>query len=83
MLVITLPVVSAHTVLAVQRHEAISGFNRTKGALSPYRRDRQQIGELAQALSGGKKIVVCTIQTLTRHGGTENVTDPNSCMTFA
>jgi hypothetical protein len=70
-LVIALPVVSAHTVLAVQRHEAISGFNRTKDAVVTITGETaSKIGELAQALSGGKKIVVCTIQILLRHGGT-------------
>jgi type I restriction enzyme R subunit len=44
--------------------EAIFDFQRTTGVVATIRGEAQsKSGELAAALSGGKKIVVCTIQT--------------------
>jgi type I restriction enzyme R subunit len=57
-------VISDRTVLDAQLQEAIFGFERTTGVVASIKGDSQsKSGELAQALSGGKKIVVCTIQT--------------------
>ncbi len=57
-------VVSDRTVLDDQLQEAIFGFERTKGVVATITGESQsKSGELAKALSGGKKIVVCTIQT--------------------
>jgi type I restriction enzyme R subunit len=57
-------VVSDRTVLDTQLQEAIFDFERTAGVVATIKGDSQsKSGELAQALSGGKKIVVCTIQT--------------------
>ena len=44
--------------------EAIQGFERTKGVVATIKGDSgSKSAELAEALSGDKKIVVCTIQT--------------------
>lgn len=57
-------VVSDRTVLDVQLQEAIFDFQRTKGVVAVIKGEgNSKSGELAEALSGGKKIVVCTIQT--------------------
>jgi type I restriction enzyme R subunit len=57
-------VVSDRTVLDAQLQEAIFDFERTAGVVATISGESQsKSGELAQALSGGKKIVVCTIQT--------------------
>ncbi|MFC5531015.1 type I restriction endonuclease subunit R [Cohnella yongneupensis] len=57
-------VVSDRTVLDAQLQEAIFGFQRTTGVVATITGESQsKSGELAKALSGGKKIVVCTIQT--------------------
>jgi type I restriction enzyme R subunit len=57
-------VVSDRTVLDTQLQEAIFDFERTAGVVATIKGENQsKSGELAQALSGGKKIVVCTIQT--------------------
>jgi type I restriction enzyme R subunit len=57
-------VVSDRTVLDTQLQEAIFDFERTAGVVATINGESQsKSGELAQALSGGKKIVVCTIQT--------------------
>ncbi|WP_332776498.1 type I restriction endonuclease subunit R [Polaromonas sp.] len=57
-------VISDRTVLDSQLQEAIFGFERTTGVVATIKGDSQsKSGELAEALSGGKKIVVCTIQT--------------------
>lgn len=57
-------VISDRTVLDAQLQEAIFGFERTTGVVASITGESQsKSGELAQALSGGKKIVVCTIQT--------------------
>ena len=60
----TVLVVSDRTVLDDQLQEAIFGFERTAGVVAVITRDSgSKSGELARALAGGKKIVVCTIQT--------------------
>jgi type I restriction enzyme R subunit len=57
-------VVSDRTVLDAQLQEAIFAFERTTGVVATITGENQsKSGELAKALSGGKKIVVCTIQT--------------------
>ena len=57
-------VVSDRTVLDDQLQEAIFDFERTTGVVATITGESQsKSGELAKALSGGKKIVVCTIQT--------------------
>ena len=57
-------VVSDRTVLDAQLQEAIFDFQRTAGVVATISGETQsKSGELAAALSGGKKIVVCTIQT--------------------
>ncbi|ODT98499.1 MAG: type I restriction endonuclease subunit R [Rhodospirillales bacterium SCN 65-16] len=57
-------VVSDRTVLDDQLQEAIFDFQRTTGVVETIKGESQsKSGELAKALSGGKKIVVCTIQT--------------------
>jgi type I restriction enzyme, R subunit len=60
----TVLVVSDRTVLDAQLQEAIFGFQRTTGVVATITGESaSKSGQLAQALSGGKKIVVCTIQT--------------------
>jgi type I restriction enzyme R subunit len=57
-------VVSDRTVLDAQLQDAIYGFQRTAGVVATITGESQsKSGQLAEALSGGKKIVVCTIQT--------------------
>jgi type I restriction enzyme R subunit len=57
-------VVSDRTVLDTQLQEAIFDFERTAGVVASIKGEgNSKSGELAAALSGGKKIVVCTIQT--------------------
>ncbi|MCQ6561528.1 type I restriction endonuclease subunit R [Paenibacillus mendelii] len=57
-------VVSDRNVLDAQLQEAIFDFQRTAGVVETIKGESQsKSGELANALSGGKKIVVCTIQT--------------------
>ena len=57
-------VVSDRNVLDDQLQEAIFDFERTAGVVASIKGENQsKSGELAEALSGGKKIVVCTIQT--------------------
>ncbi|WP_440111528.1 type I restriction endonuclease subunit R [Acidovorax sp. BL-A-41-H1] len=57
-------VVSDRNVLDAQLQEAIFDFERTKGVVATIKGDAgSKSGELAEALGGGKKIVVCTIQT--------------------
>lgn len=60
----TVVVVSDRNVLDAQLQEAIFDFERTTGVVATIRGEAgSKSGELAEALSGGKKIVVCTIQT--------------------
>ena len=60
----TVLVVSDRTVLDDQLQEAIFDFERTTGVVATITGESaSKSGELAKALSGGKKIVVCTIQT--------------------
>lgn len=57
-------VVSDRNVLDAQLQEAIFDFERTKGVVATITGEgNSKSTELAEALSGGKKIVVCTIQT--------------------
>ncbi|MHB1681505.1 MAG: type I restriction endonuclease subunit R [Bacilli bacterium] len=57
-------VVSDRNVLDAQLQEAVFDFERTAGVVATIKGESQsKSGELAKALSGGKKIVVCTIQT--------------------
>jgi type I restriction enzyme R subunit len=60
----TVLVVSDRNVLDAQLQEAIFDFERTAGVVATITGENaSKSGELAKALSGGKKIVVCTIQT--------------------
>ncbi len=60
----TVLVVSDRNVIDAQLQEAIFDFERTTGVVATIKgEDGSKSGELAEALSGGKKIVVCTIQT--------------------
>ncbi len=57
-------VVSDRNVIDTQLQEAIFDFERTTGVVATIKGDGgSKSGELAAALSGDKKIVVCTIQT--------------------
>ena len=60
----TVLVVSDRNVLDSQLQEAIFDFERTAGVVATIKGEgASKSGELAAALSSGKKIVVCTIQT--------------------
>ncbi|MHB8167516.1 MAG: type I restriction endonuclease subunit R [Sulfuricella sp.] len=60
----TVLVVSDRNVLDAQLQEAIFDFERTSGVVATITGEgASKSAELAEALSGGKKIVVCTIQT--------------------
>ncbi|MHA3771428.1 type I restriction endonuclease subunit R [Verrucomicrobiota bacterium sgz303538] len=60
----TVLVVSDRTVIDSQLQEAIFDFERTSGVVATIKgTEGSKSGELAEALSGDKKIVVCTIQT--------------------
>ncbi len=60
----TVLVVSDRTVIDSQLQEAIFDFERTSGVVATIKGDDgSKSSELAAALSGAKKIVVCTIQT--------------------
>lgn len=57
-------VVSDRNVIDAQLQEAIFNFERTAGVVATIKgKNGSKSGELANALSGKKKIVVCTIQT--------------------
>ncbi len=57
-------VVSDRNVIDSQLQEAIFDFERTAGVVATITsKDGSKSGKLAEALSGDKKIVVCTIQT--------------------
>ncbi|MDP9223905.1 MAG: type I restriction endonuclease, partial [Actinomycetota bacterium] len=57
-------VVSDRTVIDAQLQEAIFDFERTAGVVAMIKGEHtSKSGELADALSGNKKVVVCTIQT--------------------
>lgn len=57
-------VVSDRNVIDGQLQEALEEFERTKGVVATIKGGSgSKSGELAEALSGDKKIVVCTIQT--------------------
>ena len=60
----TVLVVSDRTVLDAQLQEAIFDFERTAGVVATITNESgSKSAQLAEALKGGKKIVVCTIQT--------------------
>lgn len=60
----TVLVVSDRTVIDSQLQEALFDFQRTKGVVATIKNtEGSKSGKLAEALSGDKKIVVCTIQT--------------------
>lgn len=60
----TILVVSDRTVIDTQLQEAVYGFERTAGVVETITNEEGSKGDaLAKALSGGKKIVVVTIQT--------------------
>jgi type I restriction enzyme, R subunit len=60
----TVLVVSDRNVIDSQLQEALFDFERTSGVVATITgNDGSKSGELAAALSGDKKIVVCTIQT--------------------
>jgi type I restriction enzyme R subunit len=60
----TVVVISDRNVIDKQLQEAIFGFERNVGVVATIRGEGgSKSAELAQALSQGKKIVVCTIQT--------------------
>lgn len=60
----TVIVVSDRNVIDTQLQEAIFSFERTTGVVATINTDRgAKSGQLAEALAGSKKIVVCTIQT--------------------
>jgi type I restriction enzyme R subunit len=57
-------VVSDRTVIDGQLQDAIFGFERTTGVVATIKGEGgSKSAELAEALSGDKKVVVCTIQT--------------------
>jgi type I restriction enzyme R subunit len=60
----TVLVVSDRNVIDSQLQEALFDFQRTVGVVAVIKgNEGSKSGELAEALSGAKKIVVCTIQT--------------------
>ena len=60
----TVLVVSDRNVIDTQLQEAIFSFERTTGVVATISSEAgAKSGQLAEALAGGKKIVVCTIQT--------------------
>ena len=60
----TVLVISDRTVLDSQLREAIMAFERTQGVVAVVTGEgASKSRELAEALAGGKKIVVCTLQT--------------------
>jgi type I restriction enzyme R subunit len=60
----TVLVISDRNVIDGQLRDAIYGFERTAGVVATIRGEGgSKSAELAEALSGEKKIVVCTIQT--------------------
>jgi type I restriction enzyme R subunit len=60
----TVLVVSDRNVIDSQLRDALFDFERTSGVVATIKGDSgSKSGELAEALSGTKKIVVCTIQT--------------------
>ncbi|MCU0716544.1 MAG: type I restriction endonuclease [Pirellula sp.] len=60
----TVLVVSDRRVIDGQLQEAIDSFERTAGVVATIKGEQgSKSAELAEALSGDKKIVVCTIQT--------------------
>ena len=63
----TVLVVSDRNVIDAQLQDAIFDFERTSGVVASIKGEcGSKSAELAEALSGSKKIVVCTIQTFPR-----------------
>lgn len=57
-------VVSDRNVIDTQLQEALDAFQRIKGVVATIKNEEgSKSSALAEALSGGKKIIVCTIQT--------------------
>lgn len=57
-------VVSDRNVIDTQLQEALEAFERKRGVVASItRRDGSKSAQLAEALGGDKKVVVCTIQT--------------------
>jgi type I restriction enzyme R subunit len=60
----TVIVVSDRNVIDGQLRDAVAGFERTTGVVETITSEGgAKSGKLAEALAGGKKVVVCTIQT--------------------
>jgi type I restriction enzyme R subunit len=60
----TVIVVSDRNMIDSQLQEALADFERTKGVVTTIKSEgASKSGQLAEALAGGKKIIVCTIQT--------------------
>ncbi len=60
----TVIVVSDRNVIDKQLQDALAGFERTSGVVVTIKSaGSSKSGQLAEALAGGKKIIVCTIQT--------------------
>jgi type I restriction enzyme R subunit len=60
----TVIVISDRNVIDAQLQEALFEFQRTTGVVETIRNESgAKSGQLAKALKGGKKIIVCTIQT--------------------
>jgi type I restriction enzyme, R subunit len=58
----TVIIVSDRNVIDSQLQEALADFERTKGVVTTIK-GASKSGQLAEALAGSKKIIVCTIQT--------------------
>jgi len=60
----TVIVISDRNVIDTQLQEAIDSFERTAGVVATIKSDQgSKSSQLVEALSGDKKVVVCTIQT--------------------
>lgn len=60
----TVIVVSDRNVIDAQLQDALFDFQRTTGVVASIKSEgASKSGQLAEALAGGKKIIVCTIQT--------------------
>ena len=60
----TVVVISDRNVIDAQLQDALFDFQRTTGVVATIKsQGESKSGQLAEALAGGKKIIVCTIQT--------------------
>ncbi|MEH2481922.1 type I restriction enzyme R subunit [Nitrobacteraceae bacterium AZCC 2146] len=60
----TVIVISDRNVIDAQLQDALFDFQRTTGVVATIKSEgASKSGQLAEALAGGKKIIVCTIQT--------------------